>query len=131
MLTLQTLQSQQLVKAKNAEGLKSAAEAAIGGDRGKTRRAQSIESELKVLDSSVLAATVEYQKIKTVNLQELERFKLQKSKDFRQMLQSFACVQAAYAERSAEVWVAVARELGATDQQVAESRAGMPSKGLR
>lgn len=131
MLTLQTLQSQQLVKTKSAVGLKSAAEAAVGGDRGKARRAQSIESDLEMLQVSVSDATAEYTKIKDVNLQELERFKLQKAKDFTQMLRSFSCVQAAYAERSAEVWVAVARELGATDQQVAESRAGMPSMGLR
>ncbi|CAD7698032.1 unnamed protein product [Ostreobium quekettii] len=131
MLTLQTLQSQQVAKEKAVEDMEGGGERPVTGDRGKLRRMETMKSEIAGLESSVMAAKAEYEKIKAVNFQEVERFKAQKAADFTEMLCSLACVQAAYAERSAEVWASVARELGATEQQVAESRAGMPNRGIR
>jgi len=131
MLTVQTLESQRVMKSKTVEELESASDSVLGGDRGKVKKLSAVRAEVSGLESSLMAARAEYEKIKTVNLQELERFKAQKARDFMEMLRSLACVQEAYAERSADVWVTVARELGATDQEVSEARAGRPSRGLR
>ncbi|CAD7703522.1 unnamed protein product, partial [Ostreobium quekettii] len=130
MLTLQTLQSQKVAKEKAVKEMETS-DKPLAGERAKIRRLEMFKAEIAGLENSAMAAKAEYEKIKAVNFQEMERFRAQKAADFTEMLRSLACVQAAYAERSAEVWVSVARELGATEQQVGETRGGMPNRSIR
>lgn len=45
----------------------------------------------------------EYQRVKTANYTDLERYDKQREKDFLKMIENLACVQTAYSERSVEV----------------------------
>lgn len=122
LLTMRTLNSQHESKVKTMAELDQQAGLVVGGDRGKMRKANELRNEVSTLEQSIATAEGEYQKIKEVNFSELKRFRSQKNKDFTAMVHSLACVQAAYAERSAEVWLVVAKDLGASEQQLIEAR---------
>lgn len=131
LLTHQTLKSQHQARVRLAEDLESQAAQVVGGDRSKARRASDVRNDVSTLEHSIEAADAEYSKIKKINFEEMDRYCAQKNKDFTAMLHSLACVQAAYADRSAEVWLQVAKELGATEEQVAEARNPPKRSGIR
>jgi hypothetical protein len=114
----------------------------FGGDKNRTRKISDLQHTLGALEAAQQAGTAEYERVKTRNLQELTRFKAEKKEDFHNMLVSpgnaclrtqcrftlalaskfigrvgacqvgFARVQAAFAERSFNVWMGVAEEFG-------------------
>ncbi|GMH38963.1 hypothetical protein BSKO_06861 [Bryopsis sp. KO-2023] len=131
LLTLQTLEAQYEARAKLVEDLDNQASLVVGGDRGKVRKANDVRNEINTLEHSIQAARAEYDKLKKVNRDELSRFQSQKKKDFTAMLHSLACVQAAYAERSSDVWLMVAKELGATEEQLYEAKTVPVQAGIR
>lgn len=131
LLTMQTLNVQHEAKLKLISELDQQAGQVVGGDRNKIRKANDLRNEVSTLEQSISTAEGEYKKIKDVNFSELERFRSQKNKDFTAMVHSLACVQAAYAERSAEVWLVVAKDLGASEQQLAEARDPPRRTGMR
>lgn len=80
-----------------------------------------------MMTATVDAAQTEYNRIKDVNFAEIQRYENQRESDFLAMLHSLACVQAAYADRCAEVWIGIARDLGASYEEINIAREGFPS----
>lgn len=76
---------------------------------------------MAILDETVAAAEKEYDRVKTANFTDLQRYEKQREADFVGMVYSLARVQAAYAERSAEVWIEIAKALGADDDQIRQA----------
>lgn len=81
-----------------------------------------MKNEIASMELTIKAAQDTYDDIKNINESELKRFQTSKENDFRSMVHSIACVQAAFADRSAEVWVNVAKDLGATKEQIDETQ---------
>mmetsp|Transcript_9103 Transcript_9103/g.22915 ORF Transcript_9103/g.22915 Transcript_9103/m.22915 type:complete len:133 (+) Transcript_9103:1020-1418(+) len=84
----------------------------FGGDKNRTRKISDLQHALSALEAAQQAGTAEYERVKLRNTQELARYKSDKSEDFHNMLVGFARVQAAFAERSFNVWMGVAEEFG-------------------
>ena len=62
-----------------------------------------VDDQITILNETVTAAEREYDRVKTANYTDIERYEQQRETDFLRMMESLACVQSAYAESSAEV----------------------------
>jgi len=127
LLTLQVVKKQRASRQKRLEELKTLNEKKLGGYASKTRRIKYVSEQIETLDETVSAAEQEYERVKIANFKDLERYDKQRAEDFVAMVHSLACVQAAYAERCAEVWVEIAKALGADADQVQTARHIDPS----
>eukprot|EP00878_Enallax_costatus_P044804 GHUV01053557.1.p1 GENE.GHUV01053557.1~~GHUV01053557.1.p1 ORF type:complete len:166 (+),score=67.33 GHUV01053557.1:490-987(+) len=92
-------------------------------DKTKVKRVEELRNDISCLELSIGAARAEYDKIKAANLSETARFAAERRAEYMQMLENFTATQVAAAERSAEVWVQLAGELGATADELAAVRA--------
>jgi len=111
-LTVAALEEDHEDKKKRVSQLEDQSSKVFGGDKNRTRKISDLQHTLGALEAAQQAGTAEYERVKTRNLQELTRFKAEKKEDFHNMLVGFARVQAAFAERSFNVWMGVAEEFG-------------------
>lgn len=122
LLTQTTLEAQLEAKRKSIEELEGGAQKLFMGDRGKVRYLNELKSDVNQLELSISAARTEYQKIRDVNQQELTRFRDERSADMMQLMQNFAVVQTASAQRQLEMWLHLASTLGAQPEQLQQAK---------
>eukprot|EP00210_Caulerpa_lentillifera_P003070 g2932.t1 len=123
-LTFQVVEAQRDRRKKVLDDLNAINEKKLGGYASKTRQIKVVSEQVDMMTTTVDAAQSEYNRIKEVNFTEIERYEKQRESDFMTMLHSLACVQAAYADRCAEVWVGIARDLGASYEEINAARGG-------
>ena len=112
-----------------AETLHHAAlQVTFGGDRAKQKQIEDLRLEISRLEISINVAKGEYDKIKTANNSETARFVSERRAEYMSMVENLAATQVAASERFLEVWLQVARELGAGQEQLAAVR--QPAKGV-
>jgi hypothetical protein len=101
----------------------------FGGDRAKQKQIEELRLEVSRLEISIGVAKGEYDKIKATNGSETARFVSERRCEYMAMVENLAATQVAASERFLEVWLQVARELGATQEQLAAVR--QPARGVR
>jgi hypothetical protein len=79
----------------------------FGGDKQHQKRMEDLQREIAQCEASVRAAMAEYSRIRGRNADEWERLQRERQADFAVMLSGFARVEAAFAERSASIWLQV------------------------
>eukprot|EP00882_Tetradesmus_deserticola_P031814 GHRQ01035987.1.p1 GENE.GHRQ01035987.1~~GHRQ01035987.1.p1 ORF type:complete len:138 (+),score=70.31 GHRQ01035987.1:187-600(+) len=96
-------------------------------DKSKVKRVDDLRTDISRLELSIGAAKAEYDKIKAANVAETARFAAERRAEYSAMLENFTATQVAAAERTAEVWVQLAAELGASPDELAAVRANTGS----
>ncbi|KAF6260499.1 hypothetical protein COO60DRAFT_1684872 [Scenedesmus sp. NREL 46B-D3] len=91
------------------------------------KRVDELRTDVARLELSIGAAKAEYDKIKAANVAETARFAAERRAEYSVMLENFTATQVAAAERTAEVWVQLAAELGASPEELAAVRANKGS----
>lgn len=130
LLTSITLDNDLESKKKQITDLEVAGAKVFGGDQSKLRRVADLRSDVAKLELSVQAAHAEYDKIMTVNMQELTRLRTDTYRDYLAMMTSFVTVSAAASERCLEYWLVLARELGASDADVTRAKSSLAGVAL-
>jgi len=80
---------------------------------GMSRKVQVAKQDIGALEASKAAAQASYEKLASLNAEELTRFREARRMDWSDMLCGFAMTQAAFATQSMELWCRVAEGLGA------------------
>mmetsp|Transcript_7789 Transcript_7789/g.14719 ORF Transcript_7789/g.14719 Transcript_7789/m.14719 type:complete len:651 (-) Transcript_7789:276-2228(-) len=114
LLTAQTLEAEAKAKSARLSKLDEQKSRVFGAQEKHQKRVDDLAREIQACEASQRAAVAEYERIKSRNLDEWERLTNERQHDFSLMLSGVARVQAAHAERAASVWLAVAKEFGAS-----------------
>lgn len=104
LLTVQTLISDVTSVNTKIEKLKAASLKIFGGDKSRDRKIEDLKEGLLTIEESRDSATREYERIKEINKNELERFDCERERDFMEMVKGYALTQVGYAEKIANVW---------------------------
>jgi len=116
LLTHDTLAADLEVRQRNVQELETAGARVLGGDAVRARKVEELKGDCAKLECSISAARAEYERIATVNHQELARTSGELSSDLLRLGAALAAGQAASATRTAEVWLQLAGELGVPPQ---------------
>mmetsp|Transcript_17683 Transcript_17683/g.49470 ORF Transcript_17683/g.49470 Transcript_17683/m.49470 type:complete len:564 (-) Transcript_17683:1848-3539(-) len=111
-VTVATIEAELDDKQKRVGALEEQSSKIFGGDKNRTRKISELQHTVSALEAAKDAANAEYDRVKSRNISEIARYKTEKTEDFMGMLVGFARVQAAFAERSFNVWLGVAEEFG-------------------
>lgn len=103
-LTAQTLASDVQLKQEKAEKLALASSRVLGGDTTRTRRLTDLQEEIHTIEEAKQVADEELHKIRERNREELERFEVERKRDFFKMVEGFVRTQESLAGESALVW---------------------------
>jgi len=129
LLTCHTLEGDLEARKKSLHDLEAGVtKVTFGGDRAKQKQIEDLRLEISRLEISIGVAKGEYDKIKTANNTETARFISERRAEYMSMVENLAATQVAASERFLEVWLQVARELGASQEQLAAVR--QPAKGV-
>jgi len=123
-ITVATIEAELQEKKKRVSNLEEQSSKVFGGDKNRTRKISELQQTVSSLEAACDASRAEYERVKSRNLSEMERYKSEKTENFMGMLIGFARVQAAFAERSFNVWLGVAEEFGAAAEIAAKLSPG-------
>jgi len=118
LLTAQTLEAEVASKKQRITRLDEQRAKVFGGDKARQRKIDELTREVEAAEASHGAALEEFERIKGRNKDEWDRYTQERSSDLISMLQGTARVQASYNERSYAIWMQVAEELGATQDDL-------------
>eukprot|EP00271_Cylindrocystis_brebissonii_P014179 TRINITY_DN35440_c0_g1_i1.p1 TRINITY_DN35440_c0_g1~~TRINITY_DN35440_c0_g1_i1.p1 ORF type:complete len:578 (-),score=129.39 TRINITY_DN35440_c0_g1_i1:493-2226(-) len=112
LLTVQTLSTDLATKKDKEEKLSLTMQRMLGGDAAKKRQLGALQAEVQSIQTASSVAEEEYEKIKTRNRQELERFDQERKRDLFRMVDGFVRLQVQMAEVTAAEWSKAADDLG-------------------
>jgi hypothetical protein len=90
--------------------LEEAASRAMG-DATRDRKLTGLRNDLAALDAALSSANTEYERVRSRNASELDRWKAERAHDFLRLGRAYCQVTALYGERLAGVWGTVAADL--------------------
>ncbi|KAL6760863.1 hypothetical protein V8C86DRAFT_2546620 [Haematococcus lacustris] len=121
LLTADTLAADLAARQRAIKELEASGPRTLGGEAGKVARLQELRGDVSKLECSIQAARAEYQRIASVNQQELARQQADYAADMCSMCQGLAQLQALNAQRVGQVWLQLALELGVPQEQLASA----------
>jgi hypothetical protein len=65
----------------------------FGGDKAKAKKSEDLRTEVAQLELSIGSARAEYDRIKAINRDELERFAAERRAKYAAMVENFAATQ--------------------------------------
>ncbi|KAK9805542.1 hypothetical protein WJX72_004051 [[Myrmecia] bisecta] len=116
LVTAQAIAEDLEKKRKSVGALEEQGDKRFGGDKNATRKVANLQNDVAALEAALQAAQAEYDRVKTRNNEELERWTRDRASDFAAMLEGFARVEGAFQDRSLDIWRGVAEEFGASQQ---------------
>ena len=100
-----------------------------GPAAGGGRRAEDLRADAARLELSCAAARREYDRLAAINRAELARASGERAAELGAMMEGCAATQAAAAERSLEIWLALAQELRCAPERLAPLRSALTAMG--
>ncbi|GBF95905.1 sorting nexin 2A-like [Raphidocelis subcapitata] len=126
LVTQHTLEGDLVARQKALADLQLAGAKVFGGDKAKAKKSEDLRTEVAQLELSIGSARAEYDRIKAINRDELERFAAERRAKYAAMVENFAATQVAAHERLLEVWLQLAGELGASPAELGAIRSAAP-----
>jgi sorting nexin-1/2 len=111
LLTLQSIKEDMSRKQAAVEALESAAETS-NGDLQKITKVQHLKNEVAALEAAAEVAQIEYDRVKSRNVEELKRYNAERAGEFRRMATAYSRVANIFESRESEVWRGTAEDLG-------------------